>query len=645
MRKLFTIFAGIVISAGIILPQFTQGQPPQKMSYQAVIRNSSNALIISKTVGMRISILKGSSSGTAVYVETQSPTTNINGLASLEIGAGTVVSGNFSTIDWAAGPYFVKTETDPAGGKNYTIVGTSELLSVPYALFSGNGSAGASNSWTAIGSDLYNANTGKVGIGTSAPDDKLTVKTNPGNFGISHTDGTVTVGTFIGSGYGWLGTKSNHPLAFYTNNSVQQLTLVTNGNFGIGTADPQARLHVAGDVKIDGSNTLEFGAGVAGKEVSAGKIGYKTFGTFDALDIAGAGTNGTNRKIRFWNEGGAEFRGNVGIGVATPVNKLQIGSMGAVGYGGNDIAIGNGNSATGIFQNDAYVQIASSGDIVLLPRAYQGKGKVGINTYTPRAPLDVADNVEITTPDNQGAFAYFVLGYKSTPTDFELVGVTGALSSSIIPNVSIVASNRIVGSEFNSFSDARIKSVIGVSDATKDLEMLNAIKVTDYTMKDKVKFGNQTFKKVIAQEVEKVYPQVVSKHTDFIPNVYQVTSKVEKTATGYLLTFADKHNISNTAKKLRILLPEGTQIGEITEIPSDKQVQIKSINLKSDKAFVYGEEVNDFRTVDYEGLSTLNISATQELTKMVKELQLIVEFQQKQLDQMEKKLATAEASK
>jgi uncharacterized coiled-coil protein SlyX len=644
MKKLITIFTLVFLNVYFILPQIASAQAPQKMSFQAVIRNSNDALVISKAVGMRISVLKGTSTGASVYTETQTPTTNGNGQTSFEIGAGTVVSGNFATINWAAGPYFIKTETDPTGGTNYTIGGTSQLLSVPYALFSANGSSGASNTWTLNGSDISNTNAGKVGIGTSTPDDKLTVKTNPGNFGISHTDGDVTVGTFIGSGYGWFGTKSNHPLAFYTNNSVQQLTLVPNGNFGIGTADPQARLHVAGDVKIDGSNTLEFGAGIAGKEVSAGKIGYKAFGTFDALDIAGAGTSGLNRKIRFWNEGGAEFRGNVGIGIAATNNKLQIGSLGNVGYSGNDIAIGNGNNATGFAQTDAYLQVASSVDIVFLPRAYQGQGRVGINTYAPRATLDVSDYNGMVNPNIDNQYAYFAYGKDVLTNSFPSYK-QGGVQSATIPDVSIIAAGRIVGTEFNAYSDARIKSVIGVSDAAKDLDMLNAIKITDYTMKDKVKFGNQTFKKVIAQEVEKVYPQVVSKHTDYIPNVYQVASKVEKTATGYLLTFADKHNISNTAKNLRILLPEGTQIAEITEIPSDNQVVIKSIDLKSDKAFVYGEEVNDFRTIDYEGLSTLNISATQELSKLVKAQQVIIENQQKQLDLMEKRLTSWQASK
>ena len=105
------------------------------MSYQAVIRNASNALVTSHAVGMQISILQGSSTGTPVYVETQTPATNANGLVTIEIGSGTPVTGTFASINWSNGPYFIKTETDPAGGTTYSITGTSQLLSVPYALF------------------------------------------------------------------------------------------------------------------------------------------------------------------------------------------------------------------------------------------------------------------------------------------------------------------------------------------------------------------------------------------------------------------------------------------------------------------------------------------------------------------------------
>ncbi|MCF8358942.1 MAG: hypothetical protein K9H26_09305 [Prolixibacteraceae bacterium] len=114
---------------------FSFAQAPQKVSYQTVIRDASGELVRSQPVGMQISILQGSASGTAVYVETHTSTTNINGLASVEVGNGTPVSGNFSDIDWSESPYFLKVETDPTGGMSYSITGTTEILSIPYALY------------------------------------------------------------------------------------------------------------------------------------------------------------------------------------------------------------------------------------------------------------------------------------------------------------------------------------------------------------------------------------------------------------------------------------------------------------------------------------------------------------------------------
>lgn len=112
-----------------------EAQAPTKMSYHAVVRNASNALVANNNVGIQISILQTTATGAAVYIERHATPTNANGLATIEIGGGTVVSGVFADINWANGPYFIKTQTDPTGGTNYTISGTSQLLSVPYALF------------------------------------------------------------------------------------------------------------------------------------------------------------------------------------------------------------------------------------------------------------------------------------------------------------------------------------------------------------------------------------------------------------------------------------------------------------------------------------------------------------------------------
>lgn len=110
-------------------------QYPEKMTYQAVIRNGSNNLIVNHLIGIKISIIKNSMTGTPVYIETHTPKTNDNGLITLEIGGGNVVQGTFANINWGDGTYFIKTESDPNGGANYTIVSTSQLLSVPYAFY------------------------------------------------------------------------------------------------------------------------------------------------------------------------------------------------------------------------------------------------------------------------------------------------------------------------------------------------------------------------------------------------------------------------------------------------------------------------------------------------------------------------------
>jgi hypothetical protein len=141
MKRVLLVLIGFLFGASV------WAQAPQKMSYQAIIRNDSNLVVASSLVGIKISVVKDAPSGTAVFVEQHTKTTNANGLVSLEIGGGLVVSGSFSGINWGNGPYFIKIETDPTGGINYSIEGTTELLSVPYALF-----AAATSPSSAVGS-------------------------------------------------------------------------------------------------------------------------------------------------------------------------------------------------------------------------------------------------------------------------------------------------------------------------------------------------------------------------------------------------------------------------------------------------------------------------------------------------------------
>ena len=158
MKNFYFTSLVLTLSLGFFSQQAT-AQAPQSMSYQSVIRNSSNVLLANTAVGIKISVLQGNLDGIAVYTETQTATTNANGLLSLQIGTGSPTIGTFSQIDWANGPYFIKTETDPTGGSNYTIVGTQQLASVPYALYAAK--SGDATTMGAI-SDSPSANGGTI---------------------------------------------------------------------------------------------------------------------------------------------------------------------------------------------------------------------------------------------------------------------------------------------------------------------------------------------------------------------------------------------------------------------------------------------------------------------------------------------------
>ena len=177
MKKIFFFLSTL------FFPLLLHSQLPEKMSYQSIIRNSSNNLVINQTVSIRIQILQGSINGTAVFVETHSATTNINGLASIQIGGGILVSGNFSGINWANGPYFLKTETDPGGGSNYSISSTSQLISVPYAFMSGNGIRGVSST----GDTLF------LGNGSHLIVPGISVANNAAPFDGSHNCGADSI--------------------------------------------------------------------------------------------------------------------------------------------------------------------------------------------------------------------------------------------------------------------------------------------------------------------------------------------------------------------------------------------------------------------------------------------------------------------
>lgn len=238
MKRICTICIIVTLAASSL------AQIPQKMSYQAVIRDASDHLVTDRPVGVRISLLKGSSEGSAVYIETHSPVTNSNGLVSIEIGGGTPVSGTFSAIDWSTGIYYVKTETDPGGGTDYSITGTSQLLSVPFALQ-------AKNVVWKSGTDHIYYSGGNVGINTREPYAALDVM---GQMRSSSEDGRflsldvprADINAYINS------VLLKTGKLFFSTNGVNRMALGSNGRLGIGTDTPEQLLDVNGNAIIKG---------------------------------------------------------------------------------------------------------------------------------------------------------------------------------------------------------------------------------------------------------------------------------------------------------------------------------------------------------------------------------------------------------
>lgn len=251
MKKILSLFW--------ILAGFFMGlsQAPEKMSYQAVMRNGSGQLLANQAIAVKVSILQGSPAGAAVYSERLTGNTNANGLISLEIGTGTVLTGTFSTIDWPAGSYYLKTETDPAGGTNYTIAGTSQLLSVPYAMYAKSAGGGGGSFVIPYSTSVNNASTLfsliNDGDGASLEGVNNTTTSNisavrgivnsasPGGFssavrGINNGTGGLGVGVYgsqAGSGWGVYGVTPNG-LGVYGNASANGIGVYANSNTGTG---------------------------------------------------------------------------------------------------------------------------------------------------------------------------------------------------------------------------------------------------------------------------------------------------------------------------------------------------------------------------------------------------------------------------
>lgn len=397
-RSLFTICA-------LLFTFTTFAQAPQVINYQAVVRDAAGEIVKNKTVNFRLSILDGGITGTPQYIETQSKTTNQFGLVTFGIGQGTTVSGSMSAVTWASSSKFLKVELDIAGGNNFSLMSTSQFLSVPFALYAAtSGSGGASSQW-ANNNVGINYNAGSVGLGTNAPTAQLhtlgsvrfqgllqnnaltKVMVLDANNNVSWRDASTLTST--GGGSGWLltgnaasasdfiGTTNVQNLKFYTNNT-QKAVLTPDGLMGIGTAFPPSKLSVEtnsdGSGEVDGRNVVDIKntstsyASEAAMKITAGTSGTATYLNHHASTYTV--TNDAADQGQLWNNGaGLILR-------ASPASATQ-------DYRGN-IRFYTGWKQAAFASNERM--------------RIEANGNVGIGTITPTHRLRVETESDYNTP-------------------------------------------------------------------------------------------------------------------------------------------------------------------------------------------------------------------------------------------------------
>jgi len=262
MKRFLFLFLTAILSIGI-----AKAQTPDMFNYQAVARNDKGEVISNQNVGLKISVIQNTPNGKVVYEEEHSKTTNEQGLLNLLIGKGTALSGSFSEINWSAGPYFLEVGIDESGGTSYTIMGTTQLVSVPYAKYA---DSTANSIWEKqSGNVTYKE--GKVGIGTDSIEGNLTIQgTNAeedltirddeafidlNNTGVSGVHisgisfskkGKQQASFYNSGGYMVLDTDSEFPM---------DLIVDTTGQIGINAVIPEEQLDVNGPVRIRDSTT------------------------------------------------------------------------------------------------------------------------------------------------------------------------------------------------------------------------------------------------------------------------------------------------------------------------------------------------------------------------------------------------------
>lgn len=356
---------------------------------------------------------------------------------------------------------------------------------------------------------------------------------------------------------------------------------------GIGTTNPQTRLQVQdGSVWVSGN-----GAGALPQASGTGlRLYYDASSDFASM-FAYNYSNGTPRNLVLQAAGG-----NVGVGATSPVTKLHV-----EGSGDTEISLVSTDN------NRRWTMQASGGgaptfqiidrSAVASRLTIDTTGRVGIGTSTPTAMLTVTGQ---SAANMSGAHRYFDSGTGS--------GLSSSGNFNASHPASISASGAVFAGLFAAFSDSRIKLIHQKSSGADDLSKLLGIEITDYLYKDTITKGCGPQKKVIAQQVEKVFPQAVSITKDVVPDIFEKAEFKD----GWVMLKTDLKK----GDRVRLMDAKREEVFEVLEIDEEDHSKFRTdFKPAEGNVFVYGREVNDFRVVDYDAISMLNVSATQQIKK------------------------------
>jgi hypothetical protein len=420
MRKIIK-FGMMLTFAACLSINAAQAQSPYAIPYQAVARNSGGDIMSSQNITIRFTLHDQTVTGPIVYQEVHNVMTNNLGLFSVNLGQGSPVSGTVAAVDWANGSKYLQVEMDATGGSVYVDMGTTQLMSVPYAL---HAASSGDNKWQLNGNDISNVNSGEVGIGIASPDAALHINDAAGlqnepsaNMVLSRVwiDSTDTRASSIFHYYNT--NTGNDNLGFGISGgggtnaspkSLSQLKMMIQGDgkVGIGTIYPRSLLDIRGDISMGAWHENN---------------GTRKIGIFDGIDFTGGMeienttlTGNYSQKLHFSthhvNNGYGrrmtiDEDGNVGIGTNTPTHRLSVaGNTNVIGQvisniGGHGLVQTDGTTSMGTYIDGSAGWIGTNSNHPLYFYTANGwesmaittSGNVGIGTNTPQHKLNIVD--------------------------------------------------------------------------------------------------------------------------------------------------------------------------------------------------------------------------------------------------------------